>query len=355
MNSKFLISKTKTILLIVLFSLVLMACGKKEAQLVEEKQFVLGTLGQIQGYSSSTKKGNKAIAMAYQRINEIENAMSTSVESSDIYNLNQNAGIQPVEISEETLSVIEKGLEYYELTSGTFNIGLGTLSTLWGLNIESDKATPPSIPIQEDIMKAKDHIDIKQLEINNRQVFVKDPEMSVDLGGIAKGYAVDEAVKALKDAGIESGFVNLGGDIYVLGPKPDGNPWQMGIQAPEYGSSNVIAKIELVNRSIVTSGDYQKFITDEKTNKTYHHILDPKTGYPADNELTSVTIISDAATKGDAFSTAAFVMGLEEGLDFVENLQDVEGIFVTKNKTMYATSGIKEEIKVLDEAYTLAK
>lgn len=348
--------KMKIILFVVFVSMTLFACKEKVPELVKGNQFVLGTFGQIQGYTTSPEEGTKAINKAYQRIHEIENLMSTTIEDSEIYRLNQNAGHQSLHISQETLNVIEKGLEYYQLTDGNFNIGLGKLSNLWGLNIETDEKTAKDLPTEEEIKEALEHIDIHQLELNGPQVFIKDPEMSIDLGGIAKGYAVDEAAKVLMDAGIESGFINLGGDIFVLGPKPtDGTKWVMGIQAPVYGSSGVIAKIELANRSIVTSGDYQRFVIDEENNKRYHHILDPKTGYPADNELTSVTIISDAAIKGDAFSTAAFIMGLEDGLFFVENLQEVEGIFVTKDKKVYVTSGLKDQLQIIDPSYTLVE
>ncbi|SNR97196.1 thiamine biosynthesis lipoprotein [Anaerovirgula multivorans] len=355
MINKIFRHKIRIALLFVVLSLVLTACGARAPKLVKENQFVLGTFGQIQAYSTSSKKGNETVTMAYQRIHEIENIMSTSVVGSDVYNINQNAGIQSVEISQETLEVIKKGLKYYELTNGAFNIGLGRLSKLWGLNVASSSEGPSRIPTNEEIVKALQHIDLNRLEINGSKVFIKDSEMTIDLGGIAKGYAVDEAVNTLKKAGIESGFVNLGGDIYVLGPKPDGTSWKMGIQTPEYGTTSVIARVELTNRSIVTSGDYQKFVIDEENNKSYHHILDPTTGYPADNELTSVTIISNTSIEGDVYSTATFVMGLEEGLRFVENLEDVEGIFVTKDKTMHATSGIKNEIEILDQSYKLAE
>lgn len=345
-------NRIKLSLIIIAISLLLTACGEKAPQLVKGNEFVLGTFGQIHAYNTSSKRGNDAIAKAYQRIHEIESIMSTTVVGSEVYSINENAGVKAVEISKETLEVINKGLEYYVLTNGTFNIGLGALSNLWGLNIETSDAFIP--PAREEIEAILQHIDLRNLEISDNKVFIKDSEMTIDLGGIAKGYAVDEAVATLKKAGIESGFVNLGGDIYVLGPKPDGSPWRMGIQTPEYGTTDIIARVELVNKSIVTSGDYQRFKVDED-NQSYHHILDPKTGYPANNELTSVTIISNTSIEGDVYSTAAFVMGLEEGLRFVEDLEDVEGIFVTKDKTMYATSDIKDKIDLIDQSYRLAK
>lgn len=353
MSNKTLITKAKIVLLVIFLILGLTIYRFQKPQLVQENQFVLGTFGQIHLYTKSPKSGNKAINQAYQRIREIENSMSIIISDSDIYQLNENAGIKPIKVTQDTLNVIHKGLEYYELTKGAFNIGLGKISKLWGVNIETDNKIPPAIPKEEEILDAKKHIDLYQLEINNNELFIKDPKMSIDLGGIAKGYAVDEAVRTLEGLGIKSGFVNLGGDIFVLGSKPDGTAWQMGIQSPELGSSNVIVKIQLRNSSIVTSGDYQRYI--EKDNKRYHHIIDPSTGYPAENELTSVTIISDTTIKGDSYSTAAFVMGLEKGLDFIENLENTEAIFLTKDKRIYASSGIRDEIELMDKEYKLFK
>ncbi|AOY78309.1 thiamine biosynthesis protein ApbE [Clostridium formicaceticum] len=347
-------NKFKLLLILLILSLFLTSCKERTPELVRENQFVLGTFGQIQAYSTSTKKGNETLTMAYQRIHEIENKMSVAIEGSDVDRINKKAGIEPVEISQETLGVIQEGLEYYQMTEGAFNIGLGRLIDLWGISIESAVAPTTKPPSEEEIQLAKAHIDLQQLEINNGQVFIKDSGMTIDLGGIAKGYAVDEAVRVLKEAGVESGFVNLGGDIYVLGPKPDGTLWKMGVQNPELGATNVIIKIELANRSIVTSGDYQRYFIDEETNQRYHHILDPETGYPTDNELTSVTIISNTSIEGDVWSTAIFIMGLEEGLETLETLPDVEGILVTKDKKVYTTSGISNEIELLDTSFTLA-
>lgn len=345
--------KRKLFVLFILITLLLTSCKEKTPELLKENQFVLGTLGQINIYSPSVKKGNEIIAKAYQRINEIENIMSTTIVDSDVYKINKNAGIQPIEVTEETLEVLKEGMKYHKLSNDTFHIGLGTLSELWGINKPSDENLSPKIPTLEEIEIAKKHIDLKNLEINNDKVFINDTNMHIDLGGIAKGYAVDEAVKLLKAEGIESGFINLGGDIYVLDAKPtDGTSWKMGIQRPEIGATDVIAMVELTNRSIVTSGNYQRYLEEYPE---YHHILDPATGYPATNELTSVTIISDSSMEGDALSTAAFIMGLDEGMKFIENRPNAEGIFITKDKKVYITPGIEEKFQILDDNYKLTQ
>ncbi|NLM04940.1 MAG: FAD:protein FMN transferase [Clostridiales bacterium] len=342
----------KIFLFFIMMTLFFTSCGNKEPKLINEKQFVLGTLGEINIYSISEEKGREAINKAYERINEIEHLMSATIETSEIYKLNENAGIKPVEVSDETLKVIEYGLNYYPLTEENFNIGLGALSKLWGINITNEQQ-PSDIPTLEEINNIKSHISIENIEINNNEVFIKDENMQIDLGGIAKGYAVDEAVKILRDHGIDSGFINLGGDIYVLDKKPiDNSPWRMGIQRPEIGSTDAIAMVELFNSSIVTSGNYQRYL---EHNPEYHHILDPKTGYPANNELVSVTIISDSSVEGDILSTTAFIMGLDKGMSFISNYANAEGVFITKDKKVYITDGMKDIFHLLDDEYTLVQ
>jgi thiamine biosynthesis lipoprotein len=272
--------------------------------------------------------------------------MSTSIEGSDIYKLNKNAGGEAVELKAETVSVLKKGIEYLNITGGTFNIGIGSLIELWGIGKDWQK-----VPSESEILQAKAHIDLVNLKIDNTMVSVKDPGMLIDLGGIAKGYAVDEAVRVLRENGISSGFVNMGGDVYALGRKPDGSAWNVGIQNPEIGVGGVIAKIELVDQSIVTSGDYERYFIENDIH--YHHILDPATGYPTSNELSSVTIISEKSIDGDALSTAVFVMGLEEGLSFIEGMENIEAVLVTKGKKVYTTSGMVGKVEILDASYEL--
>lgn len=317
-----------------------------EPQMVEKEDFVLGTLGKIRVFSDSEDKGNDAIEKAYYRILEIENTMSTSIEGSDINKINKGAGDEAVDVKAETISVIKKGIEYLSITNGTFNIGLGSLIELWGIGKDWQK-----VPTDAEILQAKAHIDLVNLEIANNKVSLKDSEMRLDLGGIAKGYAVDEAVRVLRENGINSGFVNMGGDVYALGRKPDGSAWNVGIQNPEIGVGGVIAKLELVDQSIVTSGDYERYFVEN--GQHYHHILDPETGYPTRNELSSVTIISEKSIDGDVLSTSVFVMGLEEGLSFIEGQENIEAVLVTKDKKVYTTSGMVGKVEILDANYEL--
>lgn len=343
--------KLKYLILFVTVSLIttlLAGCGETKLEQADMEDFVLGTFGSMRVFASSTKKGEAAMEKAFERINEVENKMSTSIEGSFIQQINQLAGKEAVEVDDDTLFVIKEALNYEDVTQGTFNIGLGSLIDLWGIGKEWQK-----VPTPEEITEVLKHIDINELEIDGNNVFLGDKNMMLDLGGIAKGYAVDEAVKTLKENGIESGFVNLGGDIYAIGAKPDDTPWIIGIQNPVIGSKTVMAKIPVVNQSVVSSGDYERYFIEDDVH--YHHILDPETGYPTDNQLSSVTVISEKAIDGDVLSTAVFVMGLEKGLLFLEELENIEGVMITKDKQVFATSGIVDKLEIMDNSYQLVR
>jgi len=170
----------------------------------------------------------------------------------------------------------------------------------------------------------------------------------VDLGGIAKGYAGDEAIRIYKEHGLKSAYINLGGNVVVLGGRPDGSPWRIGIQNPRAPNGMYIGIVRVTDKAVVTSGDYERYF--EKENVRYHHILDTKTGYPADSGLISSTIVTDVSMDADALSTAAFVLGLEEGMKLVNSLKGVEAIFITGDKRVYVTEGLKSSFTFDDES-----
>lgn len=328
------------------YNLIIQRISKKP-QLIEKSEYALSTFCQIKIYHESEEIGKEILSKAFRNVHDIENTMSNSIEGSDIYLLNQKAGNSPVKVSPSTLDVLNTGIDYYDITKGAFNIGIGSLTELWGIGNSSQK-----VPTPEEIQQAKAHIDLQQLEVSN-QVFIKDPQMRVDIGGIAQGYVIDNTLELLKKEGVESGFIYFGGDVYALGKKLDGTPWLIGIQSPEIGDNSVIAAIPVENQSIATSGDYERYFI--QNNIQYHHILDPDTGYPTQNELSSVTVLSDTSIEGDILSTAVFVMGLEEGLNFLENRKGVEGILITKDNKVYTTSGVKDKIEILNKNYRLVK
>ncbi len=339
-------------ILVVFITLVLLfGCSEEEDyQLIQESRFALGTYNQVTVYAPGEEEGQGIINEVFARVDEIESLMSSNIDDSDIYMLNSQAGESAVTVDPETFKLLQLGKEYKDLTDGAFNIGIGALIALWDIG-GNDQRVPEDGEIQELLNR----IDLNQLTLNqnNYEAKLEDPEMSVDLGGIAKGYAVDEAIRIIEEHGVEHAIVDFGGDIYVLGSNPDGNEWRIGISTPEIGGSGVAARLFSSDMSVVSSGDYERYFFED--DQLYHHILDPATGYPTDNELSSVTVVSNTALAGDVFSTAIFIMGLEEGLDFLKDQEDIEAILITNNKEVYLTDGIVDLFEIMDEEYIIVE
>lgn len=330
--------------LIIIFLLILSGCGSKQAEenLVEESAFLMDTLVKIRVHG---KNAEIAAEKSMERIEEIENLMSKTIKESDIYKLNNNPN-QKIEISKDTKKVLVKAKNYAEITKGDFDPTIGSLVELWAIGTEN-----AAVPSETELKKALKTVDYRKLIIDDQQALLKKKGLKLDLGGIVKGYAADEVRKILKKNGIEHAFVNLGGNVLVLGNKVDGSPWKIGIQDPRRGRKNVMAVLSVIDKAIVTSGNYERYF--EENGKFYHHILDPKTGYPAANNLMSVTIISSKSFDADALSTAVYIMGLEKGMEFVEDLKDVELMFVTKDLNVFLSSGLKEKLKINDPDFKL--
>jgi thiamine biosynthesis lipoprotein len=182
-------------------------------------------------------------------------------------------------------------------------------------------------------------------------VMLKEEGMALDLGAIAKGYACDRTAEILKEKGIKHGILDFGGNVYALGTRPDGSPWRVGIKMPIIGESGLVCFLEVSDVSVVTSGGYERYF--EKDGVIYHHLLDPKTGYPVSNGLLSVSIVAKSSTYADALSTACFVLGLGDGMKLVTDF-GYEGIFVTEDYKIYVTDGLKDVIKILDDRFILA-
>ena len=190
------------------------------------------------------------------------------------------------------------------------------------------------------------------LNTDAQTVFLPDAGMGVDVGGIAKGYAADEAARILGDAGVESALLDFGGNILVMGTKPDGSPWRIGVQRPDAERSRYIGIVRTADKTVVTSGPYERFFVQDGVR--YHHILDPATGFPARNGIQQVTIVAERSMDADALSTSTYVMGLERGFDLIESLDGVEAIFVTEDRDVYVTSGVPDFFELTDDDYTLA-
>ncbi|MFA9398169.1 MAG: FAD:protein FMN transferase [Clostridiaceae bacterium] len=338
------IIKTLPMIFMILF---FSSCGKEDNIYIEKSKIALGTYCSIKVYGTEDES---ILDKCFERIDEIEKEMSLNIELSEIKKINENAGIGYVEVSSDTLYVLEKGKYYSEISNGKFDITIGNLSELW--NISGGNTV---IPDEDSINKSLNNVDYNNLDIEyeKSQVSLIEAGMELDLGGIAKGYAADQVVKILKDNNVDSAIINLGGNVYILGRKSESTEYRIGIQDPFYKNDDYLGVVQVENKAVITSGIYERYF--EKDGIIYHHILDTKTGYPIDNDLLSVTVITSSSIDGDSLSTLLFAYGLEHGLEYANSVADIDAIFVTKDKEIYLTEGIKEDFELSDSDYKIMK
>jgi len=304
-------------------------------RLYEMESFCMGTIISQKVYGENAKI---AAIEVEDEIKRLEGLMSFFLESSEVSKLNKAAGQYEVELSDEVLFVLNKAKYYSDICQGSFDITIAPIARLWGIFTSREK-----IPSQEEINEALKLTGHNYLSINNdlKTSKLEKSGQCVDLGAIAKGYAADRAIEIYKQHGVESAFVNIGGNVAVLGNRPNGDPFRVGIQNPLLERGQCLGAVNAANKTVVTSGDYVRYF--EKDNKKYHHILDSRTGYPAESSLISTTIVSKESIDADALSTAIFILGLEAGIKLIDSQEDMEAIFITKDKNIYVTKGLKED------------
>lgn len=252
---------------------------------------------------------------------------SATNTDSELYKLNHANG-QPFTVSSETANLIQEGIHYSELSGGAFDLTIEPVSALWDF-----KADKPTVSSSDAIAQAVSHVDYTKVDIQDNTVTLEDPEAGIDLGAIAKGYIADQVKTYLKKQGIKHAIINLGGNVDVIGTKPDGSKYNIGIQKPFDESGEAITSVQLKDQTVVTSGIYERYF--KKNGKLYHHILDPRTGYPCENNLYSVSIITDSSTKADALSTTCFLLGYEKGMELIQSMDGVEAIFITDDEKVH--------------------
>ncbi len=282
--------------------------------------FVFDTVVSLSAYCSE-----ELMMQLVDRCNFFESKFSRTVEGSDVWNIN-NAKGAPVEVESETADLIAKSLEFCERSDGLFDITIGSVSSLWDF-VSGVK------PKDGDVKAALSHIDYRNVQLDGTTVTLNDPEAMLDLGATAKGYIADDLCRILREGGCLSAMLNLGGNVYVLGSKPDGSPWNVGIQNPNETEGSVIASIKTEDSSVVTSGLYERQFK-ASDGETYYHILDPKTGYPAKTDLVSSSVVSASSLEGDAYATWMFLLGYDKALDLLKDAEGLEGMVVNeKGKT----------------------
>ncbi len=277
----------------------------------------------------SARTSSKVMQQLSDRCEYFESKFSRTIEGTDIWNINHASG-SPVEVAPETARCISAALEYSKASGGLFDITIGAVSSLWDF---VGGVKPDDAAIQEAIK----HVDYRCVQVDGTTVTLGDPAAMLDLGGIAKGFITDDLVSILRDAGCESAMLSLGGNVYVLGESFRGDDWNVGVQDPNGATDDVIASVAAQNKSVVTSGLYERSFTQDGV--LYYHILDPKTGYPAQTDLASASIMSEASTDGDAYSTILFLLGHDRAIELLDSDERFSGVVVDMNDAATASAG----------------
>ncbi|MDV4149523.1 FAD:protein FMN transferase [Clostridium sp. AL.422] len=334
--------------LLLIFSLgILAGCSNnnKVMEPLSRSEILMGTVVTVTLYDSNDEE---VLNKVFTKVKELESTLSINENGTLVDKINESAGITPVKVDDDTYTLVKKGVEYSKLSNGLFDISVGPIVKLWNIGLPEAK-----VPTQEEINEKLPLIGYQDIELNDtdKTIYLKRKGMMIDLGGIAKGYTADVISDILTEQGVKSAIIDLGGNIFAHGKKPNGDEWRIGIQNPYSERGDQIGVLTTSNKSIVTSGIYERYI--EQDGVKYHHILSPKTGYPYDNEIAGITIVSDKSVDGDALSTSVFAMGVEEGMKFVNSLDGIDAIFITKDKKVYITNELKNIFKLTDSDFTL--
>ncbi|MGG6311538.1 FAD:protein FMN transferase [Paenibacillus macerans] len=318
-----------------------------EVQPKSETYFIFDTVVTVKIYDTRATAENFKELEAL--LTDIDQRISRTDDRSEIFKVNRNSGIAPVKVSADTFDLVAKALEYADRTGGMFDPAIGNLVSLWNIGHEG-----AHVPAKQDIAEATRLTDYRKIELraDTQEIYLQEKGMAIDLGSIGKGYAADRIYDYLAEQGFRSAIIDLGGNVYAMGQKPNGNDWTIGIQDPDQERGNPIGSIKVNDKTVVTSGIYERFFIEN--GKLYQHILNPRTGYPVENGISSVTIVTNKSTDADALSTTLFVLGIENGLEFIENTPDTEALFITKDKKLYATSGFKDLLNKTNDSYTFA-
>lgn len=297
-------------------------------------------------YMSFTAYGvrsEEAVDAVIEEIKRLDGLLSTGNASSEIFRLNKE-GKQSV--SDDTAEIFRKSLEIYEKTGGVFDFTVYPLMKLWGFSTKKYH-----VPAQEEIQELLPFVDASKVVFDGTEVSLAKGQ-SVDFGGIAKGYASEKAMDIFEEYGIDSGMVSLGGNVQVKNRKPDGNGWKIGIRNPDGAPDDMAAVVEVEDRAVITSGGYERYF--EENGKTYIHILDPRTGYPACGGLASVSVVSEDGTLADALSTSLYIMGLQDAVSFWKKYkEDFDMVLITARGELYVTEGLSETIQAKQEIHVI--
>jgi len=316
--------------LLVIILAVLLVCGgcsaEKELTKLTEVGFYLDTVITLTAYVEDSK----VLKDALEECGRYERMLSRTVEGSDVWRINHANG-EAVEVFDDTMEILLCARKISELSGGAFDVTIAPVSTLW--DFTSGTAV---LPDAEEIARAAELVDQTRMELDGNTVRLP-AGMMIDLGGIAKGYIADRVKAYLEDCGVKHAILSFGGNIVGIGVKPDGKEWKVGIQDIDKKTGEYMLVARNTGGSTVTSGIYERGF--DLDGVRYHHLLSAETGWPVQNELASVTIFSESSMEGDALSTAAFVLGTEEGLKLIESLDGIEAVLIARDRSVLYSSG----------------
>lgn len=313
---------------------------RTQIQPVSATSFKLNTIVKITLYDSDDRELlNEAMSLC----DKYEAIFSRTLPSSELYQLNQGslpAQNQFYKISDSLTELISLGLHYSQLSDGAFDLSIGSVSSLWDFT-----SGEKNIPSSEEISAALKSVNYRDIILKENSVHFNSSHIQLDLGAIAKGYIADKIKEFLLSRGVRSAIIDLGGNVLCIGSHPDGSPFKVGIRLPFADYSQTASTVDISDKSVVSSGIYERYF--EKDGKLYHHLLNPKDGYPCDNELSSVTIISHSSADGDGLSTSCFALGLEKGMELINSLPDVQAVFITRDGILHYSENFKEEVSLI--------
>ena len=333
-----ILKRTAVVAMCVILAAGMTACGKKmdsvQSESVSENDKYSSDIFAMDTYMSLTAYGAKAedaVTAAIHEIQRLDAMFSVGNTDSDVTTANMQGSAT---VSDETAYLVEQSLEISRKTDGAFDITIYPVMELWGFTTKNYK-----VPQVDELQETLKRVSYENVSLKDHELVLKN-NAQIDFGGIAKGYTSSRVMQIFKEYGIEHGMVNLGGNVQTLGMKTDGTAWRVAIQSPQ-GGNQYLGILETSDQAVITSGGYERYF--EENGVTYHHIIDPKTGYPSDSDLTSVTIVCADGTKADALSTSFFVMGLQKAESFYENTDlDFDVILLTKDNQIYISEGIAQ-------------
>lgn len=337
----------KHILMALAAVLFFSACAPRAQGEVSRTDYVLGTVCSIRLIDGGSTKTTDEI---FERLRQIEDRMSANKDGTEIAAVNAAAGGAPVKVSADTFYVISKALEYAKLTEGGFDPTVGPLVKLWNIGSEGAK-----VPPKDAVAAAVKLIDYRKVEMDPKRLTVRltTPGMRLDLGAIAKGYSADEIAAICQRHRVKAAVIDLGGNVLVFGAKKDGSPWRVGVQDPKSDRGDYLGLVTGKSMTLVTSGIYERFFIENGVR--YHHILDTKTGYPVNNGLVSVSIMTERSIDADGLSTSVFSLGLENGMKLVKSLPGVYAIFVDDKNRVFLSPGANKIFSLTSKNYRLSE